>query len=140
MFVDSLFWPARAGLLAAGLAWRCEGRRHRQQSLLLLKGHVPHAELVLTTGQRSGRVAVVTMSPIEPMELFREFVDVVFDGKQSKAADALGVDRSLVNRLYHGSRGTVSPDLAARIERASEGRYAKERFVWPDEPTKPEAA
>lgn len=65
------------------------------------------------------------------MELFREFVDVMFDGVQAKAADALQVDKSLVSRLYNGARTSVSPALAERIEQISEGRYRKESFIWP---------
>ena len=64
--------------------------------------------------------------------LFSEFVDVCFDGVQSRAAEALGVHRSFVCRLCAGSRG-ISPDLAKRIEDLSGGRYRKEAFVWPDE-------
>lgn len=66
------------------------------------------------------------------MDLFSEMVDVIFDGVQSKAAAALGVDKSLVSRLCTGSRTRVSADLAQKIELVSQGRYRKELFVWPD--------
>lgn len=64
-------------------------------------------------------------------ELFREFVDVVFEGVQAKAAAALEVDASLVSRICKGERG-VTPALAARVEEVSEGRYRKEALIWPD--------
>lgn len=64
--------------------------------------------------------------------LFSEFVAVVFDGVQSRAAEALGVDRSTVNRICSGDRN-VTPDMAKRIEEVSDGRYRKEAFIWPDE-------
>lgn len=66
------------------------------------------------------------------MELFREFVDVVFDGIQTRAAEALKVDKSLVSRLYRGERVSVSPELANRIQEVSGGRYRREAFLWPD--------
>lgn len=66
------------------------------------------------------------------MNLFIEFVDVVFEGNQAKAAQALEVDRSMVSRMCKGERG-VSPAMAERIERIGGSRFAKERFVWPDE-------
>lgn len=64
-------------------------------------------------------------------DLFNEFVSVCFDGVQTKAAEALGVDRSMVSRICAGDRG-VSPELARRIEEVSDGRFRKERFIWPD--------
>lgn len=63
--------------------------------------------------------------------LFSDFVSQIFDGNQSKAADALGMDRSMVSRICSGSRG-VSPDVALKVEQASGGRFTKEQFVWPE--------
>jgi plasmid maintenance system antidote protein VapI len=62
------------------------------------------------------------------MSLFTEFIDTCFDGSQAKA---LGVSRSMVSRIASGDRG-ISPELALRIERVSQGRYLKERFIWPE--------
>jgi len=67
------------------------------------------------------------------MNLFAEFVDVVFAGVQARAAAALQVDKSFVSRLYRAKAPTVSPALAQRIELVSGGRYRRERFLWPDE-------
>lgn len=64
-------------------------------------------------------------------DLFNEFVAVVFDGNQSRAADALEVDKSTVSRIANGTRA-ITPALALRIETVSEGRYRKESFVWPE--------
>jgi plasmid maintenance system antidote protein VapI len=64
-------------------------------------------------------------------ELFREFVAVVCDDSQARAAEALRVDKSTVSRICAGSR-RVSASLALRIEEASEGRYRKEAFIWPE--------
>jgi plasmid maintenance system antidote protein VapI len=64
-------------------------------------------------------------------ELFREFVGVVFDGNQSRAAEALEVDKSTVSRICNGDR-RVSVALAQRVETVSEGRYRKEAFIWPE--------
>lgn len=65
------------------------------------------------------------------MSLFTEFIDTCFDGSQASAAKALGVSRSMVSRIASGDRG-ISPELALRIERVSQGRYLKERFIWPE--------
>lgn len=64
--------------------------------------------------------------------LFNEFVDVMFDGVQSRAADALNLDKSTISRICSGDR-SVTPDLALRIEEISGGRYRKEAFIWPSE-------
>ena len=66
-----------------------------------------------------------------PKELFAEFVEVFFDNSQAAAAEALGVDRSLVSRMLAGDR-RFSPTIAKRIEDLSGGRYQKEKFVWPE--------
>lgn len=63
--------------------------------------------------------------------LFSDFVSQIFEGNQSRAADALGLTRSMVSRICTGSRG-VTPDIALRIENASGGRFTKEQFVWPE--------
>lgn len=63
-------------------------------------------------------------------DLFIDFVGVCYEGNQAKAALALGVDRSLINRICAGERG-VSPALAARVELLSAGLFKKERFIWP---------
>jgi len=65
--------------------------------------------------------------------LFTDFVTQIFDGNQSKAAEALGMDRSMVSRICNGDRG-VSPGVALRIESVSGGRFNKEQFIWPDAP------
>lgn len=65
------------------------------------------------------------------MNRFAEYVDVCHDGNQAKAAAALGVDRSLVNRIIKGTR-SVTPDLAELVEKDSEGRYQKASLIWPD--------
>lgn len=67
--------------------------------------------------------------------LFTDFVTQIFDGNQSKAADALDMDRSMVSRICAGTRG-VSPDVALRIENVSGGRFNKEQFIWPDAQSK----
>jgi len=64
--------------------------------------------------------------------LFAEFVSVCFDNNQARAAEALGVDRSHVNRICAGERG-ITPALAAKVEQVSEGRFRKEALIWPDE-------
>ena len=64
-------------------------------------------------------------------ELFNDFVAVVFDGNQSRAADALGGDKSTVSRIAKGSRA-ITPAVALRIEEVSDRRYRKEAFVWPE--------
>ena len=64
-------------------------------------------------------------------ELFNDFVAVVFDGNQSRAANALNVDKSTVSRIAKGVRA-ITPAVALRIEEVSEGRYRKEAFVWPE--------
>lgn len=64
-------------------------------------------------------------------DIFAEFVSVCFDNSQIEAARALGVDRSMVSRVLSGDRG-VSPELARRIEEVSGGKFAKERFIWPE--------
>lgn len=64
-------------------------------------------------------------------DLFREYVEVMFDGNQSRAAEALGVDKSTISRLCAGSRRVTAP-LALRIEESSDGRYRKESFIWPE--------
>lgn len=63
-------------------------------------------------------------------ELFIEFVGVVYDGNQSRAAEALGVDRSLITRICAGDRG-ITPAMAEKIELLSGGRFKKEPFIWP---------
>ena len=63
--------------------------------------------------------------------LFNEFVDVVFAGVQSRAADALNLDKSTVSRICSGDR-SVTPDIALLIEKISDGRYRKESFIWPE--------
>lgn len=64
-------------------------------------------------------------------QLFRDFIDVCFDGVQARAAAELDVDPSLVSRLCTGER-TVTPAIAQRIEEISGGRFRKEALIWPD--------
>lgn len=65
-------------------------------------------------------------------DLFREFIDVIYDGSQTKAAAALQVSDALVSRIVNGER-KVTPALAEKAERLSNGRFPKERFVWPEQ-------
>jgi plasmid maintenance system antidote protein VapI len=62
---------------------------------------------------------------------FTEFVAICFDGNQTKAGEALGLQRSHVSRICKGTR-SITPALAARIEEVSEGRYTKEALIWPE--------
>lgn len=64
-------------------------------------------------------------------DLFIDFVSVCFDGVQSRAAEALELDRSTISRICAGERG-ITPQVAARIEEISEGRFRKEAFIWPE--------
>lgn len=64
-------------------------------------------------------------------ELLKEYIDVCHDGKQSSAADALGVDKSTINKILAGSRN-ITPALAEKIEQDSGGRYKKEQLIWPE--------
>jgi len=63
--------------------------------------------------------------------LFSQFVDDLYGGNRARAAEALGLDASMVVRLCNGDRN-VSPAVALRIEQVSEGRFAKEAFIWPE--------
>lgn len=63
--------------------------------------------------------------------LFRDFIEQTFDGNQAKAATELGVSTSLVSRILSGDRN-VTPAIAARIEELSDGRFSKEKFIWPE--------
>lgn len=63
--------------------------------------------------------------------LFREFVSVCFEGNGSAAAEALGLDRSMVSRICSGER-SITPAVAAKVEAVSGGRFRKETLVWPD--------
>lgn len=63
-------------------------------------------------------------------KLFNEFIDRQYGGSRAAAAAGLGLDDSMVSRLCSGARN-VSPAVALRIEQVSEGRYAKEAFIWP---------
>jgi len=65
------------------------------------------------------------------MTLFQTYIDTVFNGNQTLAAQALGVTRSMVSRMVRGQRN-VSPALAKRAEEVSGGRFRKETFVWPE--------
>jgi len=62
---------------------------------------------------------------------FTEFVAVCFDGNQAKAAAALDMDRSHIWRICKGERG-ITPELAAKVEQVSAGRYTKEALIWPE--------
>jgi hypothetical protein len=59
---------------------------------------------------------------MNPHQLFREFVDGYGQGKQAKAARAIGRSRALVNRVYHGEL-PISLSVARKIEQLSDGRY-----------------
>jgi len=63
--------------------------------------------------------------------LFNEFVQAEYDGNQARVAEALQVSPALVSRMCSGVRG-VSKAVAARIDELSQGRFQKERFIWPD--------
>lgn len=64
--------------------------------------------------------------------LFQEFIDDRYAGVQSRAADDLGVHRSLVTRILAGDRG-ITPAMAEKIETLSGGKFKKERFIWPED-------
>lgn len=64
--------------------------------------------------------------------IFDEFVSVTFDGNRTKAAAALGIDKSLVSRLCSGERG-ITPAIALKVEELSDGRFRKESLIWPNE-------
>lgn len=78
------------------------------------------------------------MIPVDPMgtamsaALFIEFVEVVFNGNRSEAARALGVDKSTVTKICKEDRG-ITPEMAKRCEELSSGRYARARFIWPEQ-------
>ncbi len=63
--------------------------------------------------------------------LFNEFVDSLYGGSRVEAARALELDKSMVVRLCSGDRN-VTPAVAQRIEKLSEGRFRKEAFIWPE--------
>lgn len=63
--------------------------------------------------------------------LFQKFVDDVFDGSQTRTAEALECTRSQVNRMCSGERA-VTPETALKAEILSHGRFTKESFVWPE--------
>jgi len=65
------------------------------------------------------------------MTLFQIYIDTIFNGNQTLAAQALGVTRSMVSRIARGQRN-VSPALAKRAEEVSEGKFRKEMFIWPE--------
>jgi DNA-binding transcriptional regulator YdaS (Cro superfamily) len=62
-------------------------------------------------------------------ELVREFVDGV--GGRARAARALDCSEALISQWLKGN--AVSPRMALRIERASNGSIQKEALVWGDE-------
>ena len=66
------------------------------------------------------------------IQLFHEYIEVCHDGNQAKAALALDVSRSTVNKILAGTRG-ITPDLAEKIEKDSGGRYSRVPLIWPDE-------
>jgi len=65
------------------------------------------------------------------MTLFQIYIDTIFNGNQTLAAQALGVTRSMVSRIVRGQRN-VSPALAKRAEEVSGGMFRKEIFIWPE--------
>lgn len=85
----------------------------------------------LTSCHHAASMEVDTLETHMSASLFTEFVDVLYEGNQSRAAEALGIDRSRVCRMCNGSR-SVSPAIALAIETLSLGRYTKEQFIWPD--------
>ena len=76
-------------------------------------------------------MAVAMRETMSVTELFNDFVAVVFDGNQSRAADALGWTSPLSAGDCQGSRA-ITPAVALRIEEVSDRRYRKEAFVWPE--------
>jgi len=68
---------------------------------------------------------------MQAMTLFQIYIDTIFNGNQTLAAQALGVTRSMVSRIARGQRN-VSPTLAKRAEEVSGGRFRKEIFIWPE--------
>jgi len=65
------------------------------------------------------------------MNLFQLYINTIFNGNQTLAAQALGITRSMVSRIARGQRN-VSPALAKRAEAVSGGRFRKEIFIWPE--------
>ena len=63
------------------------------------------------------------------MNTIQDFI--AFVGSQAEAARRLGISEAQVSRIANGKRG-VSPAVALRIEQVSEGRFAKEAFIWPE--------
>lgn len=62
-----------------------------------------------------------------PRDVLAQFV--ADSGGVRKAAAALGVSPALVCRVRSGER-SLTPDLALRLERASNGRIRKEALIW----------
>lgn len=56
---------------------------------------------------------------------------LAFAGSQAEAARLLGISESHMSLLANGKRG-ITPAVALRIEQVSEGRFAKEAFIWPE--------
>lgn len=72
-----------------------------------------------------------TPTPNAAQRLFVQFLQEYFDGSHVRAAEALGVDRSLVSYIVRGQR-SITPALALKVEILSAGRFPKEPLTWPD--------
>lgn len=76
---------------------------------------------LLTRPYPEGRVAA--------MSTFSDFIE--WAGSQARASELLDLSEAQVSRLANGKRG-ITPAVALRIEQVSEGRFAKEAFIWPE--------
>lgn len=63
------------------------------------------------------------------MNTIRDFID--WAGSQRRAADLLEMSEAQVSRIANGKRA-ITPSVALRIEQVSDGRFAKEAFIWPE--------
>lgn len=52
-------------------------------------------------------------------------------GSQAGAAKLLGVSEAKVSRLVNG-RQPVTPDIAVQVEIVSEGKFPRDRVLWPE--------
>jgi len=54
--------------------------------------------------------------------VLNNYIMDLFNGNQTRAAEALGVTRSTISRILKGSR-KISPKLAQKMEELSDGRF-----------------
>ena len=51
-------------------------------------------------------------------------------GSQRKAAELLGVSEATISRMATGKQ-PISPSIAERVERITDGLFRRERVLWP---------